>query len=78
MTKGISPVIYGDGTETRDFSFVEHVVTANKVAMTSSKGYQVYNVGTGTENSFNKIVKIINMYLGIKQQSTPKTQLKTT
>jgi len=71
MTKGISPVIYGDGTKTRDFSFVEHVVTANKVAMTSSKGYQVYNVG-------NKIVKIINMYLGIKQQSTPKTQLKTT
>jgi UDP-glucose 4-epimerase len=61
-----SPVIYGDGSQSRDFTFVEDVVHANILAMrkkpNSSSGF-VYNVGTGIQTSFNSIVEIINKQL---------------
>jgi UDP-glucose 4-epimerase len=42
-----SPVIYGDGTQTRDFVHVSDVVRANIMAMESS-GTGIYNVAEGT------------------------------
>src|ERR687895_307362 len=61
-----SPVIYGDGSQSRDFTFVDDVVQANILAMrkkpNSSSGF-VYNVGTGIQTSFNRIIEIINKQL---------------
>ncbi|MEM3464927.1 MAG: SDR family NAD(P)-dependent oxidoreductase [Candidatus Bathyarchaeia archaeon] len=61
---GRSPVIYGDGTQTRDFIFVEDVVEANILAMKSNLKGEVFNVGTGVATSFNDLVNIINEVLG--------------
>jgi UDP-glucose 4-epimerase len=64
MSRGISPIIYGDGTQTRDFTFVGDVVEANILAMKSEKDFAIYNVGTGTKTSFNEIIGLLNTALG--------------
>jgi len=57
-----SPTIYGDGTQTRDFTFVKDIVAA--LILTSEKGSGIYNVGTGVASSFNQAVDLINQELG--------------
>jgi UDP-glucose 4-epimerase len=62
-----SPVIYGNGSQSRDFTFVDDVVQANILAMRKKPNTSssfVYNVGTGIQTSFNRIVEIINIQLG--------------
>lgn len=47
---GTTPVVYGDGKQTRDFVFVGDIVTANLTAAhATGLRHDVYNVGTGTE-----------------------------
>lgn len=67
------PVIYGDGTQTRDFTFVEDVVDANMLAMKSDVKCDAFNVGTGIATSFNTLLMVINKVLGteIKPQYVP-------
>ncbi|MGH9879296.1 MAG: NAD-dependent epimerase/dehydratase family protein [Nitrososphaerales archaeon] len=64
MSTGISPVIYGDGSQTRDFTHVSDVLAANDLAMESDIEYGIYNVGTGVETSFNEIIRVINEQIG--------------
>ncbi|VVB98112.1 ADP-L-glycero-D-manno-heptose-6-epimerase [uncultured archaeon] len=64
MKKGEAPVIYGDGTQTRDFTYVEDVVRANILAMESKSGFGMYNVGTGRTYTLNQLVEILNAQLG--------------
>lgn len=48
LMDGKPPIIYGDGSQTRDFVHVEDVVEANlKALFYSGKSYSVFNVGTG-------------------------------
>ena len=64
ILKGERPVIYGDGTQTRDYIFVEDVVRANLLALTGKEG--TYNIGTGIETSVNKLVEILSEVFGKK------------
>ena len=61
---GESLTIVGDGEQRRDFTHVSDVVNANVLAATSevddSVFGQVYNVGTGTNNSVNEIAAMIS------------------
>lgn len=59
-------VIYGDGSQTRDFIFVEDAVKANLLAMKNGNG--VYNVGTGTKVSINELAKKIIELTGSKSK----------
>jgi len=71
MTNGDSPIIYGDGTQTRDFTFVDDVVQANILALQSEeREFGIYNIGTGIETSFSRIVEIINQHLGTDISAT--------
>ena len=64
-----SPVIYGDGTQERDFVYVEDVVSANLLAMNkSSPG--IYNVGMGKSHSLNQVVNTIMDVSGIEVDIT--------
>ncbi|MFN4133677.1 MAG: NAD-dependent epimerase/dehydratase family protein [Candidatus Hadarchaeales archaeon] len=65
MKKGERPVIYGDGTQTRDFIHVNDVVRANLLAA-QKKGVagEVFNVGTGKPISVNNAAELLNEYLG--------------
>ncbi|MGC9211796.1 MAG: NAD-dependent epimerase/dehydratase family protein [Nitrososphaeria archaeon] len=63
--KNERPVIYGDGTQRRDFIYVGDVVNALELAMSSSHN-GVYNVGTGISYSLNEVVKMLEEELRIK------------
>jgi UDP-glucose 4-epimerase len=57
---GKSPVIYGDGSQTRDFVYVKDATRALMLAMNSN--YQgLLNVGTGKAHSFNDVIALINL-----------------
>ena len=57
---GEIPVIYGDGTATRDFCAVQNVVLANLLAATESKAAgEVFNIGCGVATSLNDLMKMI-------------------
>ncbi len=66
MSEGRRPTILGDGRQTRDFTFVANVVSANLLAMRAEKplGGQVLNVGTGGRTSLLDLVNAINKVLG--------------
>lgn len=59
-----SPVIYGDGSQSRDFIYVEDVVRASMLAAESNLEFEIFNIGTGKNTSFNEIVSILNEKLG--------------
>ncbi|MFA5106903.1 MAG: SDR family oxidoreductase [Patescibacteria group bacterium] len=53
--------ITGDGTQTRDFTFIGDIVRANILAMTSEKvGHgEVINIGNGDNHSVNEVAEIV-------------------
>ena len=66
MAQGQSPIIYGDGTQTRDFTYVANAVAANLAALEYPQPLEgaVYNVGTGRRISLLDLVAAINKVLG--------------
>ncbi len=63
MKAGKHPVIFGDGTQTRDYIFVKDVVKGFLLAMDKDVS-GVFNLGTGKTTSFNDTVGLINKVLG--------------
>jgi len=66
MLKGESPVIFGDGKQSRDFTYVKNVVEANLLASISDKvGHgEVINIACGESITLNQLVDRINEILG--------------
>ncbi|MFH0853297.1 MAG: NAD-dependent epimerase/dehydratase family protein [bacterium] len=60
-TAGEPMTITGDGTQTRDFTYIDDVVQANILAMTSTKVGQgeTINIGAGDNHTVNEIAKKI-------------------
>ncbi len=57
-----SPVINGDGTQTRDFTYIENVIQANILAATVENEEAintVYNVACGQNTSLNQITEVL-------------------
>jgi UDP-N-acetylglucosamine/UDP-N-acetylgalactosamine 4-epimerase len=68
---GKSPVINGDGSQSRDFTYVDNAVQANILAMfTTDKQAvnQVYNVACGEQTSLNQIIEMLNGISGRQLQ----------
>lgn len=57
--KGEKALIYGDGTQARDFIHVDDVVNALKLAM-DYNGEGIFNVGTGRPASFNEVIQLLS------------------
>lgn len=69
MLAGKPLTVVGDGTQTRDFTFVADVVAAFIAAARSTRAGEIYNVGTGAPVSVNRLVEL----LGVKDvQYIPK------
>ena len=59
------PIINGDGSQTRDYVFVEDVVKANLLILKDNTS-NIYNIGTGSETNVNELYKILNELTGSK------------
>ena len=66
MAEGRRPILYGDGRQTRDFTFVANAVRANLLAMRSDNPLEgvAINIGTGRRVSLLDLVAAINATLG--------------
>jgi nucleoside-diphosphate-sugar epimerase len=59
------PTIFGDGTQSRDFTYISNVVDANRLAMTAPGiGGQFLNVACGGRISLNEVVVAIEELTG--------------
>jgi UDP-glucose 4-epimerase len=59
--------IYGDGTQTRDFTYVGNVVSANMLAMAApAVSGEVFNVGCGQQTSLNELASQLAQIAGAK------------
>ena len=63
LANGRAPRLYGDGTQTRDFTHVDDVVRGIERAL-DRRLDGVYNLGTGDAYSFNELVDRLNAALG--------------
>ncbi|MBT3464297.1 NAD-dependent epimerase/dehydratase family protein [archaeon] len=65
-------VIFGDGTQSRDFVFVKDVVNANILSINNGDN-EAFNIGTSETTSVNKLFKILKSISGFKKdkENTP-------
>ncbi len=69
MLRGQSPIVYGDGEQSRDFCFIENVVNANLLAAEVPEVHgEVVNVACGERTTLNEIVADLNKLLGTNIQ----------
>ncbi len=69
ILSGQQPVVYGDGLQSRDFTFVANVVHANLLAAEApGVAGRVLNVANGTQFSLLTLLDAINKLLGTKVQ----------
>jgi UDP-glucose 4-epimerase len=68
MREGRRPIVYGDGRQTRDFTYVANAVAANLAAYRAEGplGGAVLNVGTGRRISLLDLIDGINAILGTR------------
>jgi nucleoside-diphosphate-sugar epimerase len=65
ISKGEQPVIFGNGEQSRDFTYVSNIVLANKLAMESKKGSgDAFNIATGKSETLNGLVQKLAKALG--------------
>ncbi|HRZ86967.1 MAG TPA: NAD-dependent epimerase/dehydratase family protein [bacterium] len=66
MLKGERPTIYGDGRQSRDFSYIDNVVSANLLACRNAKNSRgaIANIACGKRYSLLDLVCLINTIIG--------------
>jgi nucleoside-diphosphate-sugar epimerase len=65
ILKNQPPTIYGDGEQSRDFTYIDNVVEANLLASrTERTGGEVINIACGDAITVNAIIDMINRQLG--------------
>ncbi|MFN6963084.1 MAG: SDR family oxidoreductase [Pyrinomonadaceae bacterium] len=65
LYRGQRPIIYGDGEQSRDFTFIANVVDANIKAAQSSSGVgEVMNVANGERTSLNQLLEVLKQISG--------------
>jgi UDP-glucose 4-epimerase len=71
ILKDESPTIYGDGEQSRDFTYIDNVVDANLLAARAKHTQgEVVNIACGQAVTVNEIIDIINNLLGKSVKST--------
>jgi len=67
MMRGEVPTIFGDGGQSRDFTYVDNVVAANLLACRATQAAgEIYNIGCAREISVNDLVRHLNQVLGTR------------
>jgi nucleoside-diphosphate-sugar epimerase len=65
--QGLTPTIFGDGEQSRDFTYVANVVDATlRACLAPGAPGKVMNVGTGRSCNLNQTIAVLNAILGVK------------
>ncbi len=74
LLNGRQPVVYGDGEQSRDFTFVSNAVDANLLATTAAiKPGRYYNIACGAQYTLNDLLDMLREIIGtdIEAKYTP-------
>jgi len=63
LSEGKPPIIFGNGEQTRDFTFIKDAVEANILAA-ESNATGIFNIGTGQRITINELARLIPRLLG--------------
>ena len=65
MLRGRQPIIFGDGTQSRDFTYIDNILTANLLAAKAGEVHgEIVNIGCGEAADLNQMVTVFNEILG--------------
>jgi UDP-glucose 4-epimerase len=64
ISEGIPPLIYGDGSQTMDFIYVEDIARANLLAASADVTDEVFNVASGVETSLAELARKLLEVMG--------------
>ena len=65
LLTGERPVIYGDGEQSRDFTYIDNIVSANLKAAETTNGLgQIINIANGERISLNQLLKELAVLTG--------------
>jgi UDP-glucose 4-epimerase len=66
MLAGREITVYGDGLQTRDFTFVSDIVRANIAAAMSEATGDVFNIGGENAVVLRTVLELLERYIGVK------------
>jgi UDP-glucose 4-epimerase len=69
MLEGAQPTIFGDGRQSRDFTFIDNVIQANLRACSAPAeevAGRVFNIATGTRFDLNQLFELLKPLTGYK------------
>jgi hypothetical protein len=73
MLSGAQPIVYGDGHQSRDFTYVENIVRANLLAATAAGASgRVLNVAAGGKISLLELIAALNKLLKLNVALVPR------
>jgi nucleoside-diphosphate-sugar epimerase len=82
IASGTPIVRYGDGSQTRDFTYVDDIVDANLLAANNSHVGEVFNIGGGNHISLQGLIELMEAVIGreakIKTESLQKGDVTDT
>jgi UDP-glucose 4-epimerase len=64
IANGQAPLIFGDGSQTMDFVYIEDIARANLLAARSDATDEVFNVASGTETSLRELAELLMRVMG--------------
>jgi nucleoside-diphosphate-sugar epimerase len=72
IDEGKPIVIYGDGTQSRDFTYVDDIARGTIKAYETETGYEIINLGGNRPHELNYVIDLIEKYLGKKAEKIYK------
>lgn len=80
IDRGLSPIIFGDGSQSYDFIHVYDVARANILALKSDATDEFFNIGMGVKTSINELVHLLLEITGsdLQPEYRPQEQMFVT
>lgn len=73
MLEGRAPVIFGDGSHSRDFTYVDNVVAANLLASgarADAVAGRTFNIATGVRFTLNEVFELLKLITGFRGEAS--------
>ena len=64
VSRGVPIDRYGDGSSSRDYTYIDDVVDGVVRALDTPLGYQIYNLGNGRPTRLNDFIRLVEQHSG--------------